>query len=390
MVAKTPDEHFAEYTRNNAVKHRIFSDYFHAYLLALGNQVKAFHYIDGFAGRGRYGEAGVGSPLLALEQLGKQRLPFSISLVEASAPDFQLLQQAFAETNLPGNLRDPPLFANGSFSDQIDAILMRSIYQDFSPTATFALADPCGISGLRVADVAKIIRRPFGECLLFWNYDGFNRVVGSVAKNKQSPRVLVELLGDDTFVTRAIELYRTVGNTGQKVHFMCELLADALRAHTGATHVLPFRFQSEGSARTSHYLIHCSTSGLAFKIMKDVMHVVSASEAPDLFEFSQASEDRGQFALLQPLNEGAAIREIETRLSQGPCKVYEITKKWPERQTDFLTERMYRRILLELEKQGLLVVLDKSCERPLPPDRRQRRGGAPTLSPDLFIASPGS
>jgi three-Cys-motif partner protein len=388
MVAKTTDEHFAEYTRNNAVKHRIFSDYFRAYLQALGRQVKGFHYIDGFAGRGRYGANGVGSPLLALEILREQSLPFSISLVEASVSDHALLQKALGEVAAPKNMHDTPFIENGSFSDHIHEILRRPIYRDFSPVATFALADPCGVSGLRAKDVAEVISKPFGECLLFWNYDGFNRLVGGVAKNTHAPTVLVELLGEERFAAQAIRIFQTTGNTGEKEYLMSDLLASALRTHTGATHVLPFRFKSEGSARTSHYLVHCSKNGLAFKIMKEIMQAVGTPEAPGLFEYSQESADRGQFELLQSNDTDQAVQEITQRLLKGTCKVSEITKEWPKRPTDFLTERAYRRILLDMEKQGRLVVMDKCGMAALPQGKRPRRGGEPTIGPDLVVAMP--
>lgn len=388
MVAKTTDEHFAEYTRNNAIKHQVFSKYFGAYLQALGRQVNGFHYIDGFAGRGRYGDSGVGSPLLALEILGKQPLPFSISLVETSTPDHALLEKALGDVPAPTNLHEPPLLANGTFSEHIDAILKRPIYRDLNPAATFALVDPCGVSGLRARDVAKVIAMPFGECLLFWNYDGFNRLVGGVAKNTHPPTVLVELLGDDGFAAHAIRIFQTTGNTGEKEHLMSDLLASALRTHAGATHVLPFRFKSEGSSRTSHYLVHCSRNGLAFKIMKEIMQAVGTPNAPGLFEYSQESADRGQFELLQSNDTDEAVRAITQRLLQGACKVSEFTREWPKRPTDFLTERAYRRILLDMEKQGRLVVMDKNGTARLPQGSRQRRGGEPTIGADLIVALP--
>ena len=156
---------------------------------------------------------------------------------------------------------------------------------------------------------------------------------------------------------------------------MSDLLADALRAHTGATHVLPFRFKDEDSARTRHYLIHCCRNGLAFKIMKDVMQKVGTPETPGLFEYSKGSAERGQFELLQSHSADEAVQAIAERLSQGPCKVSEFTKTWPMRPSDFLTERTYRRILLDMEKQGRLVVMDKNGTAVLPQGKRPRRGG---------------
>ncbi len=51
----THDEvHFDEYPPQTQAKHRILQQYLQAYLTALKSRVKGFHYIDAFAGRGRY------------------------------------------------------------------------------------------------------------------------------------------------------------------------------------------------------------------------------------------------------------------------------------------------------------------------------------------------
>lgn len=69
MPAVSPSDHFANYTDNNRIKHEILSRYLKQYTTALSRTVGGFHYIDGFAGRGRYGEVD-GSPLRALAVLG--------------------------------------------------------------------------------------------------------------------------------------------------------------------------------------------------------------------------------------------------------------------------------------------------------------------------------
>jgi len=68
------DTHFNKYTEENEAKHKILGDYLPAYFNALKNKVTAFHYIDGFAGRGAYEENIPGSPILVLDKIAEAGL----------------------------------------------------------------------------------------------------------------------------------------------------------------------------------------------------------------------------------------------------------------------------------------------------------------------------
>jgi three-Cys-motif partner protein len=385
MVRKTPDEHFGAYTPNNAVKHRILANYLTAYLGALSRVADAAHYIDGFAGRGTYADKVPGSPLTALTLLGEGKLPFTMSLVEASKPDFEQLRDSLAEVPAPANQIELLLIENGKFSDQLNQILSRAIYKRYRRVATFAFIDPCGVAGLRIADIARILSMPFGECLLLWNYDGFNRLLGGATKGTHDTSVIVDMLTGESALAEAMALTQTAPDSEAKEHDMLALFVRQLRDSANATYILPFRFFAPNAERTSHYLIHCGRNALGFKIMKEVMGKVSQAGEPGTFEFIQNADARKQMDLLSPSSDDVAMAEIQSHLrSNGPCRAKVFTQDWVARPADFRREKDYRRLLCSLEERGVTEVLDKKGTEVVPAERR-RRGGTTTIAPDLFV-----
>ena len=137
----------------------------------------------GFAGRGKYEDEIDGSTLLALKKMDEAGVltKSTISLVESNSSFFNELNQNIKQAPLTSNLYEPPLFCSGYFTDFLEQILNRSIYQN-KRVATFAFIDPCGVDGIFMADIVEILKRDFGEVLLFFNYDAVNRLIGGFIK----------------------------------------------------------------------------------------------------------------------------------------------------------------------------------------------------------------
>jgi three-Cys-motif partner protein len=381
-VGNSDREHFSEYTPQNRIKHAILGKYFSAYLNALGRFAEAFHYIDGFAGAGTYEDQHHGSPLIALTLLSNQPRPASASFIEKDTELFSRLRQAVNGHPPAKKLLDVPLIEPGAFSDWVGTILARPIYTWYNKVATFAFVDPCGVSGLRMQDLAAVLSRPYGECLVFWNYDGINRWLGGVRKGEHSRAGLVDLFGSDVLVDQALSLFdgtRTDKETG-----ILELFIRALN-DAGTTHILPFRVVAKGRNRTSHYLLHCSSHGLAFKIMKEVMASTTTADDGE-FEFSTALESGSLFS---PVLDGAR-REVLSALASGPAAVRVFTEQWVMRPRDYLREKDYRELLLSLEQEGKIEVLDKNAANVAPATKRPKRLGKPTLGPDYIVRLRGS
>lgn len=374
-------QHFEDYAPQTAAKHAILEKYFRAYLTALGPSVDAFHYVDGFAGLGTYGDGHPGSALLALSALADQPKPASVTLVEADPKTFQQLQES-VRSHLHG-LFEPSL-ENAEFATVAARVWQRPIYRRFRRVATFAFIDPCGVGGVRLEDIAALLKLPFAECLLFWNYEGLNRWIGGVSAGTSPPDRLREFFGDEGSLQAALTCFRSATVPVQKEVELRDLYLGNLHRQAGARFLVPFRFQARGKARTSHYLIHCSNNPLAFKIMKEVM-IRTATEGGDsgVFEYLEASELGAQTSLFRPAMD-LAREQILAELRKGDCPVSRFTKEWVTRAGDYLVEKQYRELLLSLEAEGLVVIIDDRTGD-LTPAASRMRGGRPTLASRLIV-----
>lgn len=381
-MGKSDRDHFKTYTPQNRIKHVILGKYFSAYLTALGPSAQAFHYIDGFAGGGLYEDRYEGSPLIALTLLGTQERPCSASFVEEDQKLFPKLREAVEHHAVISKLFDAPFLRQGRFQDYVGAIVSRPVYATYSRVATFAFVDPCGVKGVRMSDLAQVLSRKYGECLLFWNYDGINRWLGGVRAGTHDVEGLIELFGSELAVNEVLEYFDPDGASAEKEKSILSLYLDALRTY-GKPYVLPFRVEAKDRDRTSHYLIHCSGHPLAFRIMKDVMGSASTSTSEaGTFEFLSAFETGSLFAPIEDEARNSILKELQA----GPRRVGFFTKGWIERPGDYFREQDYRQILLSLEEAGHIEVLDKDGANPAPRNKRRKgQGGKPTLAEGYFL-----
>lgn len=375
------DTHFDQYTEENQAKHRILGNYLPAYLHALKRTVTAFHYIDGFAGRGRYKDDIPGSPILVLDKVAEAGLLHrtSISLVEDKADYFEELQETLQNNQDAKELLDPPFVQQGRFADHVDEILTRPVYGKPGNIATFAFVDPCGVDGVRMRDLMRILGKDFSELLLFFNYDGVNRLIGGASKGTHDSRILAELFGSADSVNQLLDKLRQIVDTKVREKIIRRHLIQAL-INNGAKYVLPFRFPAKTAARTSHYLVHCCNHCLAYKLMKHVMW--DAGKSPDddygRLEFYGVSTSSGQLDLLRP-DIDQKKSEIKSDLEKGQVQVGGYIKEKICQPSDIFSEQVYKKMLTDMETAGEIQVVDKDGVSLKPQDKRKMLKGKPTL-----------
>ena len=380
--------HFDTYTEQNRVKHAILAKYLGAYLRALSRAVDGFHYIDGFAGPGEYESEHAGSPLYALTLLAEQAKPAAASFVEKDPALFARLEQLVHSAPASGSLLDAPWLRQAEFADCVDELLARPALRRFPRVATFAFADPCGLTGLYVDDLAKILRLPYGECLVFFNYDGLNRWVSAISAGTHPREKLDRFFGSAATATEALVCVQAGASGPSRERCLLDVYLRAVRERSGAKFVLPFRFRANGRDRTSHYLIHLSQHSLAFTVMKDVMKAES-SAAGDYgsFGFIPPDELVEQGELFRPNAERARAEILEV-LRRGPQPVSSFAVQWPQRPTDMLVSKEYKRILLELEQEGTIEVFDARTRSLTPAAQRRKKLGQSTLGNDYMVRLP--
>jgi len=386
-MPKHDDTHFNKYTEENEAKHKILADYLPAYFNALKKNVTAFHYIDGFAGRGAYEENIPGSPILVLDKIANADLlpRTSVSLVEEKQDYFEELQDVVQNNQHTQQLLDPPFIQQGRFSDFVDGILARPIYNKPGNIATFAFVDPCGVDGVRMRDMMRILSREFSELLLFFNYDGVNRLIGGAEKGTHDSRILAELYGSEDAVKALLAQLATRRKPEDREKVIRRQLITQLIAN-GARYVLPFRFPSKTGARTSHYLVHCCNHCLGFKLMKHVMWSTGKTSDEDYgrLDFVTASIAGGQLDLLRP-DIDVKKKQILEDLLINRYRVGDYIKEQICQPSVVFSEQVYKKILVELEAAGELVVYDKENAKPVLQEKRRKINGRPTLGDPYWL-----
>ncbi len=378
--------HFDQYTEENEVKHKILGDYLPAYLTALKNKVTAFHYIDGFAGRGAYEDSIPGSPILVLEKIAEANLlpRTSLSLVEKSQDYFEELQEAVGNHEHTQQLLDVPFIRQGTFANYVDEILGRPIYNNPGKIATFAFIDPCGVDGVRMQDMMRILNSDFGELLLFFNYDAVNRIIGGVEKGTHDLRIPAELFGSEEVVKVLLQQLANISKPDEREkiiwgHFIAQLISHSAR------YVLPFCFPAKASTRSSHYLVHCCNHRLGFKFMKHVMWGAGKASDEDWgrLNFVPANLAGGQLDLLRP-DIDEKKRQILEDLSIRQYRVGDYIGEQVYRPSDVFSVQVYKKMLMELEREGEVVVYDKENVKPILQEKRMRKG-KPTLGDPCWL-----
>lgn len=374
--------HFETYTAQNRVKHAILSKYFARYLQALSGTAEAFHYIDAFAGPGTYA-SNPGSPLYALDLLSRQAKPYAASFVESDAASYADLESVVRAAPAGRAQLEQPWLRNAEFADCVDEILARPAFRRYRAVATFAFVDPWGLRGVHVSDFAKILGKPFGECLALFNYDGLNRWLGGVRAGTHERAKLELFFGSRDAADAALAYVPATGTPNDRR--LLDIYLRSVHERSGATFVLPFRFRAAERERTSHYLIHLSQHPLAFKIMKAVMKSESAgSEDYGSLGFIPQDELVSQGELFHP-NAERAKREILRALSDEAKPVTLFTQQWIERPDDMFVEKEYKQLLLELERDSQLEVIDEQTQEPVPAVKRRKRAGSPTLGDRYWV-----
>jgi three-Cys-motif partner protein len=385
FMSKGDREHFDEYTTQNSVKHAILSNYLPAYLIALKRHIQRFHYVDGFAGRGLYAQKYAGSPLLALDEIHKVGFASksAISLVEDIPAFYQELVSHVDRAASRNRLMYEPLILHGQFRDHVDKILSHPIYDASTQIGTFCFVDPCGIEGVRLEDLVKFLQLPFGELLLFFNYAGFNRILGGIEAGTATKEIAAAMLGSSDRVNLLMEALSDEIDSKNRETIVRDQLIAALRHDARTEFFVPFRFETRGAERTSHYLVHCSNNSLAFKIMKSVMWKLGRDDTDPIGKLELIRDDeRGtQFSLFrQDLLQ--AKHAVLTRLRQGATIVGEFTDSWVRQSSDPFSAEAYKTLLLRMEESGEIEVFDHSNSIPRPRSKRLRDGKATLGDPN--------
>lgn len=387
-MTKTDREHFEEYREQTRIKHVILKKYLAPYfrIRAVGNHDNLV-YIDAFAGAGQYQSPQgpqPGSPLHALDVFAELKPDIgpkiSTLLIEIDEELFKRLEVCVTERHkqLP-TLRKPLLF-HGSFEDEVDALLTQLKEGNSQLAPSFLFADPCGVSGLGFSTLVRYLKEAEGEALLFFNYEGVNRIAGLGYKPGGT---LSQLVGSDDRASALIKLLAGK-DAKEREEIIVSFYQQALKVEVPDVFCTAFRVEAEHKQATSHYLMHLTRNGLGFRLMKEVMWPLGQSaDGKGGLALEQASVKQGAH-LFRPDWEKVKESILDEIRKQRKLQAKFFYETLSAQRDNRLCQPAYRKALLELEAAGKIRVLNANGN-PTTAKTRPKRNGEPTLGEKHFI-----
>ena len=355
-------------------KIEILRRYLRAWFPILGSWSERIHYIDGFAGPGRYTDNRDGSPVAALEEavdhkwaelFKRTRLDFSFVESSAGRATFlkHVLNERFPETTMPPNI----FYAvhNKSFARFMEENVLRSLEaQPRKAQPTFLFVDPFGWQDVSMEQFGRFLNHSQTEVLLTFMYNRINQYLSNPSQAKSFDM----LFGSDRWRSTAIiredpEL--------RKQHLL-SCMVEGFKSVAGAPHVLTFEMFNHHNL-TTYFLVHASTDPKlsALKAMKRAMWKVDPT-----FTFSDRTH--GQLTLLPATPDYEDVRSCLMAEFAGRVDVtWDEIERFILLGTQYLDTHFNQYGLRVLELQGHIEVIQ-------PPGANRPKGRYPDqLRPHL-------
>ena len=151
-----------EYREHTKVKHILLKKYLTAWIPILGKWNPKICYFDGFAGRGKYTDGTLGSPLIALEvadSLSQYYGQLICFFIEKDPENFTNLERVLEREH--SKIRNPQKIKIIKKNDEF-AKVIEGIFEDLEKeksilVPSFFFVDPFGFSGVPFDVIRKIL-----------------------------------------------------------------------------------------------------------------------------------------------------------------------------------------------------------------------------------------
>lgn len=265
------------------VKHEILRAYLKPWLFKISEITDKVTYLDGFAGRGKYTDGSVGSPIIAIQSasdisdsISHKLNSFECIFVEKDEEVHGNLKQTVeAHRSQSPNFVSTTIY-QGEFEEHARKYIEM---QKHDPKPGFIFIDPFGFSGLPFNVVRELTNLRESGVEVFINF-----MSGKMAQFMESDShatAITEILGTD----RWKEVVSFDAEKDKRAKQLLKVYEDQLRDEAGIEYVWPFEMTEETKDQNCYYLIHATNHFEGFRLMKQNM-------------FSKG--DNGQFAYLGP------------------------------------------------------------------------------------------
>lgn len=269
------EDFFDEATARSKAKARLVASYFAVWAETLVGRLDGqglteapLAYVDLCAGPGRYEDGTPSTPLLVLAY-AVQSPAIAARLItvfnDLNPRHIWDLEQQIAALGGVETLAHQPIYS----SQELGADLLAAL-GDLHDLPALWFVDPWGFKELTLDLFSAPLRGHGAELVFFFNFNRINMALGDPTREPHLSR----LFGPGGFAALRSRLSRT--RPEDREPLILGQLTSTLRA-CGAQFVLPFRFYDDDGVRTSHYIVHATSSSLGHYLMADVM-----SEASDL------------------------------------------------------------------------------------------------------------
>jgi three-Cys-motif partner protein len=330
------------YEEQTELKHKVFRDYFDAWVKILGSRFGKLNYIDGFAGLGAYvKENGIfyGSPVIAAEVIRNNSRFVKQSTLVLIDNDKKTLENLRKVLKHKGFENCPEIkieFLNEDFNKAMNSILTGTETQNFAPT--FAFVDPFGFEGIHFETIKRImesVNKP--EIIINFMFNAVTRFL----QRDDLKETFTRMFGSE-------EWQKIVKKSEEREKNIVEFYVSRLKEIS--TFVFPYRLTFPDKKRTYYYLIHLTNHPLGASIMKSSFAKYSLGKVEWL------GEDSTQTSLADII--GVKMNEIKTLLIKKYNK-----KKVSYQQvivdnidsTPYL-ESQLKNAIRELEEQGTVYI----------------------------------
>jgi three-Cys-motif partner protein len=343
-----------EHTR---VKHELLGKYLRAWVPILGKWNARIAYFDGFAGRGKYPDGSLGSPIIAIrvaDALADHYNQIRFTFVEKDADNFAnltaVLDSERASLKHCGKMSFQT--KNDEFGNVAGALLDLIEKWGASLIPSFFFIDPFGFSGVPFDIVRRILT--FDKTEVFFTF--MLREVNRFLEHPPLAGSMTSLFGSDC--------WRSVIGHPDRERAIVELYRQQLHDQANAKFSLHFKVCESDSTATLYHLVHASNSFKGHSVMKNIMFNQGVQGT---FAFLGRDDlaERTQTRLFD-LHDTSALRtELLARFA-GQTLTFDAimeTMCYPWNSEPPFIEKHYREVIKALEKDGSVSIRRISSKR---------------------------
>jgi three-Cys-motif partner protein len=270
------------------IKALLVSDYFPQYCRIVDRgKGEGFVYVDLWAGRGKYGDGKLSTPLLLGDIIAKDaNLREKVTFVFNDLNNMETLKTNFYERFPKGTFVKEPRF--GNYDAENDPIIKRYLNRKLekgkinNPALMFF--DPFGYAGIDTVSLSNFLKPWGNELFLFLNV---NRVIPALTNPKMVSHIQAMFPNLKDLVVKEVA---ATNSDEKKVSILIKYLSEEFKKALGnSLHHCAFKFMESDSRKTSHLIIHFTKHPKGFKLVKQVYYdydnIGAVLEADGTFTF---------------------------------------------------------------------------------------------------------